>query len=111
MNLTDRNQRRTTNVLLAAIAGLLGLSILNQAGVGVASVAQAQPAGGEEGLVSAAEQRKVIISELRGMSSRIEKVEGVLSRGINVKVTDMPPVRLADPSQQRETKDAKRALK
>jgi hypothetical protein len=102
-----RNQRRTTNILLGAIACLLGFNALSQVGVSTASTAFAQP-GGEEGLVSAAEQRKVMIAELRTLSSRIERVESLLAKGINVKVTDMPAIKLADPSQanQREPKRA-----
>jgi hypothetical protein len=109
-NASDRNQRRTTNLLLCAIAGLLGYNALSQAGIGAASTALAQPSG-EEGLVSAAEQRKVIIAELRGMTSRMERLESVLAKGISVKVTDMPAVRLADPSQVTEPREPKRAAK
>ena len=109
----NRSQRRTTNILLAAIACILGYNALGQAGLSEAQTAMAQPGSGEEGLVSAAEQRKVIIAELRSMGSRIERVEGILAKGISVKVTDMPAVKLADPSQmtQPQPRDAKRASK
>jgi hypothetical protein len=107
---SDRNQRRTTNILLGAVLCLMGYNALSQTGVGTASTAFAQPSG-EEGLVSAAEQRKVMIAELRSLSSRIERVESVLAKGISVKVTDMPPVKLADPSQLQEPRDPKRASK
>lgn len=106
----DRSQRRTTNILLAAIAGLLGFNALHQAGVSPESTAFAQ-AGGDEGLVSAAEQRKVMISELRNLSSRVERMESTLAKGLTVKVSDMPPVRLADPSQMQAKETTRKASK
>ncbi|HYE63904.1 MAG TPA: hypothetical protein VD997_18075 [Phycisphaerales bacterium] len=106
----ERNQRRTTNALLAAIACILGYNALNQAGVSTVSTAYAQQ-GGDEGMVSAAEQRKVMISELRNLSSRMERLESTLARGVNVKVTDMPPVRMADPSQMQPKESPRKASK
>jgi hypothetical protein len=104
---TRQNQRRYTNAVLTVIAGLLGLNALSS---GLLAPAAAHAQSGEEGLVSAAEQRKVMIGELRNLSSRIERLESTISRGVNVKVTDMPAVRLADPSQMsdaRESRDAR----
>ena len=98
----DRAQRRYTNAALTVITGLLAMNALNQAGVSPVSTAYAQQGGGEEGMVSAAEQRKVMISELRQLSGRMERMESALTRGINVKVLDMPPVRLADGHAQSE---------
>ena len=42
------------------------------------------------GRISAAEQRKQIIAEIRQVSGRVERVEQILSRGLNVKVTELP---------------------
>jgi hypothetical protein len=96
---------RYTQAVLTVIAGLLGFNALSQHNALTPAPAYAQ--SGDEGLVSAAEQRKVIIAELRSLSSRIERLESVLARGVNVKVIDMPAVRLADPSQMSESRDAR----
>lgn len=93
-NSSDRGQRRYTNAALTAIAVLLGVNALNQSGLSPVSSAYAQQ--GEDGLVSAAEQRKVMISEIRQLSGRIERLESVISRGVNVKVLEMPAVRISD---------------
>lgn len=42
--------------------------------------------------ISAAEQRKMMIAELRNISARMDRIEAKLSEGINVRVTDMPPI-------------------
>ena len=99
---------RYTQAVLTVIAGLLGFNALSQhnALTPAPAYAQSGEAGGAR-LVSAAEQRKVIIAELRSLSSRIERLESVLARGVNVKVIDMPAVRLADPSQMSESRDAR----
>ncbi|MDX9910753.1 MAG: hypothetical protein RBS39_02860 [Phycisphaerales bacterium] len=54
------------------------------------------PSGG--GLVSAADQRKLMIAELRSMSRRLEKLEARIDKGIDVRVTDMPEVRVQQKS-------------
>ena len=51
------------------------------------------------GLVSAADQRKLMIAELRSISRRMEKLEAQLAKGIDVRVTDMPEVRVQDKPQ------------
>jgi hypothetical protein len=102
---TCRNQRRYTNAALTVIAGLLGLNALSSSDLLAPSAAHAQ--SGEDGLVSAAEQRKVMIAELRNLSSRIERLETTIARGVNVKVTDMPAVRLADPSQMSDARESR----
>lgn len=42
------------------------------------------------GRISAAEQRKEMIQQLRSLATRMERIEASLSRGINVRVTEMP---------------------
>lgn len=100
---------RYTQAVLTVIAGLLGVNVLSQPGALAPAPAFAQ--SGDEGLVSAAEQRKVMIAELRSLSSRIERLEGAVARGVNVKVIDMPAVRLADPSQASDGREARDARK
>lgn len=63
--------------------------------------AQAQPAAraaesGDDpsGRISAAEQRKEMIGLLKGLSTRVERLETTIARGISVKVTDMPAIRM-----------------
>lgn len=48
------------------------------------------------GLISAAEQRNRILAELKNLSSRVERVETRLSRTLEVKVTEMPPIEIPD---------------
>lgn len=102
---TRRSPHWYTNAALTAIAVLLGLHLLQGSGVSMVDTAQAQegqrdkvtvvggrPAGDDagSGLISAAEQRKAIISELRSINDRLERVESALARGINVNVKTMP---------------------
>ena len=76
------------------MAGVLGLT--GGSGTIGPAAAHAQPAGqaGEgddsNGRISAADQRKEMIAQLRNLSVRMERMEALLSRGINVKVTQMP---------------------
>lgn len=97
----DRLNHRYTNVALSAIAVLLGVIALGQ-GQGGASTALAQPSSGEDGLVSAAEQRKVMISELRQLNTRVEHLDTAMARAINVKVLEMPPVQMMDKVEPRK---------
>jgi hypothetical protein len=110
------NRPRTTNILLACNAALLGIiavSLLGQRGLTSTAIAQDSGRVGVVGntkseddsptaYVSAVEQRKTMISELRTITGRLERIESALSRGINVKVTSMPASR-----EDRGDKDAK----
>lgn len=98
--------RRTyTNGVLTAIAALLGVIVLQQANTpGVQGTALAQvgvvgeKTSSEEtatGLISAAEQRKAIIAELKNVNDRLSAIEGALAKGISVKVTSMPAQKAA----------------
>ncbi|MEX2217916.1 MAG: hypothetical protein WD749_04075 [Phycisphaerales bacterium] len=85
------------NAALTAIAVLLALGLAERAGSGLPGVAPAearqyQPI--EVGLTNALEQRKQMISELRSMNSRLERIESRLAGRIEVRVIDMPPVKL-----------------
>lgn len=88
--------RTYLNGVLTAIAVLLGVIALKPAEL--SSTALAQPAvkspadTGDTALTNAAEQRKVMITELKNLSKRVEKVESMLTKGI--KVTEMPELKL-----------------
>lgn len=95
-----RNERYRDGVL-TVIAVLLGMLVLQGSGVQGPSMipeAQASSQPGDEptvgGLVSAGEQRKVMIAELRRIGARLDRIETRLNSGLNVKVTDMPPIKL-----------------
>jgi hypothetical protein len=94
-----------SNVVLTVIAGLLSVIALDARRPDSALVqsASAQSAGDPEtgGLVSAADQRKQIIAELRTVSGRLEKIESVLRGEIKVKVTEMPESKSAPGSDRK----------
>ena len=82
-------------MLTMAAGAVLTLVVLGQSGGG--SIAVAQPAArlsdsGDDaaGRISAAEQRKEIISQLRNISTRLEHLESTIAKGISVKVTQLP---------------------
>jgi len=84
------------NACLTAIAVLLGLHLLQRDSTPVLespASAQAYPpeAGG---LANALEQRKVMITELRNISMRLDRIEATLAKGMDVRVKDMPPMKL-----------------
>lgn len=88
------------NGVLTVIAVMLGLLVLGQLGQSPGggggpseARAQAQPEAlnsPEGGLISAADQRKTIIAELRSLSRKVEQLDARLGKGISVKVTEMP---------------------
>ena len=92
-------KRGYSNLMLTAIAALLALNLADRATgpdgsiASVASTAQAGPPQAGE-LVSAAQQRKMIISEIKSLSDRVDRLDKAIRAGINVKVTEMPKVRI-----------------
>lgn len=46
------------------------------------------------GLISAAQQRKQMLMELRTLGQRMQRIEVLLQSGLRVEVTEMPPIRL-----------------
>lgn len=87
-----------TNGVLTVIAALLALNVAFSAGQAprVLPAAQAQPTDPTDsgsGLISAAEQRKVMIAELRRLASKMDRLEAKLNSGLSVKVTQMPAVK------------------
>lgn len=87
--------RLYTNAALTLIAGLLAIqtfgvhesSLLRQASAQIG-----EPTEDEGGRVSAADQRKQIIAELRTLGQRLERMDALLQRGLSVKVTEMPQI-------------------
>lgn len=91
------------NAVLTAIAGLLALHLMDRtSGAGLvaqvlspaAASAQASMDSEPGGLANAIQQRKEMIGELRLIGSRLDRIDAKLNSGINVKVTDMPALKL-----------------
>lgn len=84
------------NAVLTAIAVLLTLLVVDRhAGPGITGAALAQgqpedPSSSAQAMVSAAEQRKQMIAELRRIAGRMERIEAKLNAGLTVKVSEMP---------------------
>ena len=120
MNISTQNgqnsSRRYTNGMLTAIVALLGMIAVNQGGSASSALAEqppTQPARGDDGdsgeRVSAAEQRKVMISELRAIGGRMDRMEALLNKGIRVKVTEMPPGTMSNSNDRAATSDQRKA--
>lgn len=94
------------NLVLTVIAVMLGLLVLGQYGTPTAAQSgvtttthaaggpDADDGPGPDGRISAAEQRKVMIAELRTMSKKIDQMQDLMAKGLNVKVTQMPELKL-----------------
>lgn len=88
------------NGVLTAIALLLGVMVLGQGAGPSPADAQVSHAGGDPtrpeggGLISAAEQRKLILNEMRALRSQMDALQSTLAKGLSVKVTEMPEIRL-----------------
>lgn len=93
---TTTQSRNATPILLGVIAALLGLNLVATVMVGpgaleTRAVAQQQTDDtNPTGFVAAAEQRKQMITELRTLALRMERIEASMKAGINVKVLSMP---------------------
>lgn len=86
----------SSTVLMAVIAVMLGFLVLDRvdergvSGRGTAAAASGSQPEAQSGLISAADQRKQMISELRTISQRIDAVERRLAKPLQVKVLEMP---------------------
>jgi hypothetical protein len=96
------------NAVLSLIAIFLGVGLLERAAApgltqpAVADAAQPEPDQG--GLTNALEQRKQIINELRMVGTRLDRIEARLAGTMNVKVIDMPPVKMASDGREKGEK-------
>jgi len=122
-----RNQLRpvvSQHIHFLAAAGVLALGLVavwNTSRGGVAgagpgvSLASEQPADDTpDGRVSAAEQRKVMIAELKNISSRLDRIDAAMAKGLSVRVTEMPEMRLPKALENRldsARNDAKQGTK
>lgn len=106
--------RRTgyQNGALTAIAVLLGMMVVQHQtapgqglGPAVAAASTADDTDGG-GRINAAEQRKQLIAELAKLNQTISRLDARVAGTMNVKVTDMPQVRIAggDPAPGAATK-------
>lgn len=83
----------------AALAAVVMFNPVEGPGGGLlAKAAAQQPRSGTDGddtggRVSAAEQRKDMIAQLRAMNSRLERMEALMARGLTVRVSEMPQIR------------------
>jgi hypothetical protein len=85
----------TTNAILLAIIGVLALALIARApGAGAAWAQPGQPTNDPP--FNAAEQRKQMLIALQQMNTRMQAIENKLNTGLNVKVTEMPPVVIKD---------------
>ena len=74
------------------LGGLLAGSLFSDALRPAAALAQDKG----DGMTNALEQRKVMIEKLTSINDRMTRIETVLSSGIKVKVTEMPPVTMKE---------------
>ena len=81
-----RSNKRLAAILPAAalFAGLLAVAKLSD------SPAAAHAAFQPETPFNAAQQRKDQLEQLRQINDRLSRIEAMLNKGINVKVTEMP---------------------
>lgn len=87
--------RTYTNVMLTLIAGFVAVAAIGRTATTSEALAQTPPED-VAGLVSAAEQRKAMLAELKAISSRLDRMDASMSRVMNVKVVEMPPVKIQD---------------
>src|SRR5438132_1658481 len=86
------------NAVLTLIAAFLGIGLVERATVPALTEpapAAAQPDPDQGGLANALDQRKQIIAELRSANSRLDRIEAKLAGNLNVRVVDMPPVKVS----------------
>jgi hypothetical protein len=118
---TPTTGRTYTNLALTVIAGLLAINTFDRARTGFVGEAQAQPTtvrnvpgaspsaatptlseDDASGRINPTEQRKQMITELRAIGTRLDRVEAVLRTGLSVKVTELPPGFGADKNNKGE---------
>lgn len=88
----------TTNTVLLGVIGVLSLVAITRFDSG--SSAFAQPVPTADPPFNAAEQRKQMVLALQQMNTRLGAIENKLNGGLTVKVTEMPPVIIKDPTKK-----------
>lgn len=101
MSTNDHRRVGYMNVVLTVIAVCLGLLVVDRYTDGQAAHAQSvQPTPGQPGrstgLISAADQRKMIIAEIKKLGVRLEGIEKTMKTGLTVKVSEMPEIKLPE---------------
>lgn len=98
----DTNERtpmrhRYLNVILTINAALLACVVLgvNTPGFSTPAMASESLLQPEGGLVSAGEQRKQMIAELRALNNKIERLETKLDKELRVIITKMSKVEVS----------------
>ncbi len=88
---------RYTNAVLSAIACLLLLNLLSGRNeLPTPSAASAQDYKPSDLPFNSGDQRNRMTTALESIDGRLSMIEAKLEKGINVKVVDMPPVKLQD---------------
>lgn len=87
-----------TNQLLTVAIVLLAVLVIRPAefGAGAADAAPAASAAGETGPFNSGAQREKMIAALRSVEQRLDRIERKLNAGIEVRVTEMPQVKIAE---------------
>ncbi len=82
-------------LLLALALGGVGQDPGPAAGSALAAQPDDEPnLPGEGGLIGAGEQRKMMLTELRALRAKMDHLEAMLAKGISVKVTEMPEIKI-----------------
>ena len=84
-----------TNQLLTVAVVLLALLVVRPADFGAGSAEAAAPARSSTPFNSGA-QREKIVSALRAVEQRLDRIERKLNAGLEVRVTEMPQVKIAE---------------
>ena len=86
-----------TNQLLTVAVVLLAVLVIRPADFG-ASEADAAPAASspQTGPFNSGAQREKMITALRSVEQRLDRIERKLNAGIEVRVTEMPQVKIAE---------------
>ena len=87
-----------TNQLLTVAVVLLALLVVRPADFGAApaDAAPTNSRGPTTGPFNSGAQREKMISALRSMEQRLDRIERKLNAGLEVRVTEMPQVRIAE---------------
>lgn len=98
--------RQYLNAVLTVIAVLLGLNLLLQvsnlpAGPSAAHANSPLMQPEVAQIPNAAEQRKQMIVALDAINRRLTSIENKLDKGLSVKVTDMPAVKITEMPEPR----------